>query len=295
MYLPQIYVTVPLAETDGRALGHHTFCYDPQALGWSPQDVTVETLKTYLAATLGIPLSSQRLVATDGLPLPNEFPFLQPTVDPLDYWSCRLQLAVCGGKGGFGSQLRAQGGKMASHKTTNFDACRDLSGHRIGAVKQAESAVAQVQQEAKQEQAQREKIRKRIEKNYKEASAPAKKHRFDDPEFFQESAAIVDSIKQSVHQALQDPDTPPTDPGVPEISPKSSSSSSLSSETLPNSISSSQTDSDQSSPGQMPSKKLVLSHWNYVPSDMSDSDSETDEESVATDQELTKPSTISIG
>ncbi|KAJ1966758.1 hypothetical protein IWQ62_002271 [Dispira parvispora] len=294
MYLPQIHVTVPLAETAGRVLGHHTFCYDPQDLGWSPQDTTVKTLKTYLATTFGIPLSSQRLVATDGLPLPNEFPFLQPTVDPLDYWSCRLQLTVCGGKGGFGSQLRAQGGKMATHKTTNFDACRDLSGHRVGAVKKAESAVAQVQQEAKEEQVQREKVQKRIQKCYQEASAPVKKHRFDNPEFFQESAAIVDSIKQSVHQALQDPKASPTDLTPSESSPQSSSSSGLSPESLPSSSPSSQTANDRPSPNQVLSKKPILSHWDYVPSDMSDSDSENDEESTVTDQELTQPSTVSI-
>lgn len=44
---------------------------------------------------------------------------------------------LLGGKGGFGSMLRAQGGRMSSEKSTNVDACRDLNGQRIRAIKQA--------------------------------------------------------------------------------------------------------------------------------------------------------------
>jgi hypothetical protein len=42
-----------------------------------------------------------------------------------------------GGKGGFGSMLRAQGGRMSSQKSTNIDSCRDKQGRRIGVVKEA--------------------------------------------------------------------------------------------------------------------------------------------------------------
>jgi hypothetical protein len=51
--------------------------------------------------------------------------------------SFRLTPALPGGKGGFGSQLRAAGGRMSSQKTGNNDACRDLSGRRLGTVKEA--------------------------------------------------------------------------------------------------------------------------------------------------------------
>lgn len=44
-----------------------------------------------------------------------------------------------GGKGGFGSQLRAAGGRMSSKKgqEENNDSCRDLSGRRLSTIKQA--------------------------------------------------------------------------------------------------------------------------------------------------------------
>ena len=43
-----------------------------------------------------------------------------------------------GGKGGFGSNLRAQGNKMSSKKRSgNYSACRDISGNRIRQLDQA--------------------------------------------------------------------------------------------------------------------------------------------------------------
>ncbi|KAJ1498832.1 hypothetical protein HMI56_004750 [Coelomomyces lativittatus] len=48
-----------------------------------------------------------------------------------------VQGQLMGGKGGFGSMLRAQGGRMSSKKSTNFDACRDLNGRRLKTVKEA--------------------------------------------------------------------------------------------------------------------------------------------------------------
>jgi hypothetical protein len=52
-----------------------------------------------------------------------------------------LAIRLCGGKGGFGSMLRAQGGRMNAQKTTNFEACRDLQGRRIKTVNEAKKYV----------------------------------------------------------------------------------------------------------------------------------------------------------
>lgn len=51
--------------------------------------------------------------------------------------SFRLTPPTLGGKGGFGSQLRAAGGRMSSQKTSNNDSCRDLSGRRLSTLKEA--------------------------------------------------------------------------------------------------------------------------------------------------------------
>jgi hypothetical protein len=63
-----------------------------------------------------------------------------PLADLLDGSSLltlRLAPRVCGGKGGFGSQLRAAGGRMSSQKTNNNDSCRDLNGRRLSTIKEA--------------------------------------------------------------------------------------------------------------------------------------------------------------
>ena len=49
----------------------------------------------------------------------------------------RLMPSLLGGKGGFGSQLRAAGGRMSSQKASNNDSCRDLNGRRLSTVKEA--------------------------------------------------------------------------------------------------------------------------------------------------------------
>jgi hypothetical protein len=53
----------------------------------------------------------------------------------------RLTPRLLGGKGGFGSQLRAAGGRMSSQKTSNNDSCRDLSGRRLNTIKEAKKYV----------------------------------------------------------------------------------------------------------------------------------------------------------
>ncbi|KAI8065589.1 telomere stability and silencing-domain-containing protein [Gongronella butleri] len=110
-------------------------------------------------------------------------------------------LRLRGGKGGFGSMLRAQGGRMNAQKTTNFDACRDLQGRRlrdVAAIKQQEEAAAKEEERLVQ---RREKFEKKIEKALKPREAP--KHRFDDNEFLNEKEQVVDKVKDAVSNALK--------------------------------------------------------------------------------------------
>jgi hypothetical protein len=53
-------------------------------------------------------------------------------------------LRLRGGKGGFGSMLRSQGGRMASKQSTNYEACRDLNGRRLKLTTDAKAYVARV-------------------------------------------------------------------------------------------------------------------------------------------------------
>ncbi|EPQ26432.1 uncharacterized protein PFL1_06080 [Pseudozyma flocculosa PF-1] len=62
--------------------------------------------------------------------------------------SLEVRPLVRGGKGGFGSQLRAAGGKMsAGAKDANNDSCRDLNGRRLGVIKEAKKLASYLEGE----------------------------------------------------------------------------------------------------------------------------------------------------
>lgn len=94
------------------------------ALEVKPWD-NVATLKSCVEALEGIPALEQRLIFSGRLLRDIN------TVDLCGLSSgCTIQLMLplLGGKGGFGSNLRAAGKQKL---TDNFDACRDLQGRRI--------------------------------------------------------------------------------------------------------------------------------------------------------------------
>ncbi|KAJ1985136.1 hypothetical protein H4R34_000213 [Dimargaris verticillata] len=194
----EIQVQVPLVMPTGE-VGPRTLTYDPRAQGWTAA-TTLTALKQALAHDLGIPVARQRLCATSGLALPDHCLFVQEAQHEA-YWACRMALTVCGGKGGFGSMLRAQGGKMSSHKTTNFDACRDLAGRRIKSKKMADAILESMSEEEKRKADRRFKVQKKIRKGLEEQ--PPKRHLFDDPNFFKNTEKMGADVKHSVQAALK--------------------------------------------------------------------------------------------
>jgi hypothetical protein len=69
--------------------------------------------------------------------IPHPSTRLSELLDGSSLLTLRLAPRILGGKGGFGSQLRAAGGRMSSQKTNNNDSCRDLSGRRLSTIKEA--------------------------------------------------------------------------------------------------------------------------------------------------------------
>jgi len=128
----------------------------------------------------------------------------------------RLAPKLLGGKGGFGSQLRAAGGRMSSQKTSNNDSCRDLNGRRLSTVKEAKKLAQFMEEEPQRKKAAQdvqkaklEALEKRLgidpnDKGKGKESEPVagKKHRFDDTEYLEQSEAIVDNVKSAVAAAL---------------------------------------------------------------------------------------------
>ncbi|KAH0442159.1 hypothetical protein CcaCcLH18_01597 [Colletotrichum camelliae] len=84
-----------------------------------------------------------------------------------DFVSLRLSLPLCGGKGGFGSQLRAAGGRMSSKKKRNQgdanNSSRNLDGRRLRTVTEAKALAEYLAIKPEMEKKEKEKRRERWE------------------------------------------------------------------------------------------------------------------------------------
>lgn len=81
--------------------------------------------------------------------------------------SLRLSVPLCGGKGGFGSQLRAAGGRMSSKRKKNQGdnngSSRNLDGRRLRTVKEAKNLAEYLVIKPEMERKEKEKRRQRWE------------------------------------------------------------------------------------------------------------------------------------
>ncbi|XP_053669905.1 splicing regulator SDE2-like [Anopheles nili] len=118
----------------------------------------------------------------------------------LDSLRSDMPLRICervpGGKGGFGSMLRAIGAQI--EKTTNREACRDLSGRRLRDIKEEKrlKAYLEKQQEASEDDSVRaeRKIAKLLAKP---------KHEFEDKEYEHTRSELVVLADEAIQEGLQ--------------------------------------------------------------------------------------------
>ncbi|PIL29889.1 hypothetical protein GSI_08098 [Ganoderma sinense ZZ0214-1] len=131
---------------------------------------------------------------------------------PHSFLSLRLVPRLRGGKGGFGSQLRAAGGRMSSQKTSNNDSCRDLSGRRLSTIKEAKKLAEYIETEPLRKKAQQDAQKAKLEALERKlgisadgpSSSPiaGKKHRLEDNEYIEQSREIVDNVKSAVSAGM---------------------------------------------------------------------------------------------
>ncbi|XP_007935165.1 replication stress response regulator SDE2 [Orycteropus afer afer] len=107
-----------------------------------------------------------------------------------------LEPRLCGGKGGFGSMLRALGAQI--EKTTNREACRDLSGRRLRDVNHEKAMAEWVKQQAEREA---EKEQKRLERLQRKLAEP--KHCFSSPDYQQQCHEMAERLEDSVLKGMQ--------------------------------------------------------------------------------------------
>jgi hypothetical protein len=107
-----------------------------------------------------------------------------------------MYLPTLGGKGGFGSMLRAIGAQI--EKTTNKEACRDLSGRRLRDVNAEKKFKEWVSKRAKKldEEAKRKKA-----KLLKMRREP--KIEFQDEEYFKTRSEIPEKVDEAVEEGIR--------------------------------------------------------------------------------------------
>ena len=110
----------------------------------------------------------------------------------------RLQSRVLGGKGGFGSQLKAIGAQI--QKTTSREACRDLSGRRVRDVN-AEKQFQQLAREEKRrsEERKQQQVRRREKRWAQRTNRP----RLQDPQYYQSLEDNEQRVSDALRHALK--------------------------------------------------------------------------------------------
>ena len=115
------------------------------------------TSSRFILTTLG----NKQLPQTSDTPLSD---YLDTTEN--DFLSLRLGVPLCGGKGGFGSQLRAAGGRMSSKKKRTQDdsgSSRNLDGRRLRTVNEAKALAEYLAIKPEMDKKEKEKRRERWE------------------------------------------------------------------------------------------------------------------------------------
>nr|XP_017524725.2 replication stress response regulator SDE2 isoform X2 [Manis javanica] len=107
-----------------------------------------------------------------------------------------LEPRLCGGKGGFGSMLRALGAQI--EKTTNREACRDLSGRRLRDVNHEKAMAEWVRQQAEREAG---KEQKRLERLERQLAGPG--HCLTSPGYQQQCHEMAERLEDSVLKGMQ--------------------------------------------------------------------------------------------
>lgn len=118
-----------------------------------------------------------------------------PSTSVPDNTTVTATLRLRGGKGGFGSMLRAIGAQI--EKTTNREACRDLSGRRLRDINEEKRLKDFISKKAERE---REMMEKRKQKFQALKNTP--KHMFQDESYFHQREEIEKKLHDSLEKAF---------------------------------------------------------------------------------------------
>ncbi|KAF8426062.1 telomere stability and silencing-domain-containing protein [Tirmania nivea] len=184
-----------------------------------PPTASILSLHNNIAHRISLPSTlSLRLTTTSGKELPCDSTH---PISSLLNGSTLLPLSLLpslpGGKGGFGSQLRAAGGRMSSRKKRgqeeNSDSCRNLDGRRIRTVKEAKALAAYLEIKPEMDKKEREKRKERWRKVVEQADRREAEERgdavmggmrFENTEWLEKTEEEKERLREAVVRAMKE-------------------------------------------------------------------------------------------
>ncbi|KAK9446834.1 telomere stability and silencing-domain-containing protein, partial [Limtongia smithiae] len=192
----ELTVSVSVATFTG--LAPFTFDVSPGANLQSVLARVAKSLPASVASTCGVSLRSGR-----ALPVATT---TAGTVCHGDTLELRLNPRLLGGKGGFGSQLRAQGGRMTARRKRGGkvdeaakDEFRNLDGRRMKSIRQAKDLAVYLETAPQKVKELAAKRKARLQALVNAEAAPA---RFEDTQFLEESEELIDELKRIVGESF---------------------------------------------------------------------------------------------
>ncbi|XVF33177.1 hypothetical protein REPUB_Repub17cG0146200 [Reevesia pubescens] len=160
----------------------------------TPQ-VQVGFVKHRIQGITKIPINFQRLIRGHQLKDDSVISHSNATLN--------LSLRLLGGKGGFGSLLRGAATKAGQKKTSNFDACRDMSGRRLRHVN-AEKRLEEwrVEEEERKLEKIAEDFIKKKAKTGKKGAGDGEAEKYV-AKYREQSARCVAAVEESVRAACR--------------------------------------------------------------------------------------------
>ncbi|KXT13012.1 hypothetical protein AC579_3343 [Pseudocercospora musae] len=158
-------------------------------------------------------VSNKQLLRSDPAPITSLLNSPNDTI-----LSLRLSRRLCGGKGGFGSQLRAAGGRMSSRKNRNNNtnpngSNRNLDGRRLRTVDEAKRLADYLAIKPEMEKKEKEERKKRWqevveaaerrEEGFKSGKGGANKGRLD-AEYVEQKEEAEEKTRQAVMKAMRE-------------------------------------------------------------------------------------------
>lgn len=123
------------------------------------------------------------------------------------YMLLRLNPRLCGGKGGFGTMLKAQGSRMRRKRSgrneNENDSWRTLDGRRVRSIRQAKELASYLETAPESQKKALEKKKAKLQAVIESAEKYGEgRTRFADTEFLEESEELIRDVRASVAQAM---------------------------------------------------------------------------------------------